>query len=104
MKAKEAVKIFEGKPTIKAYDLYKLYFDELSNRISLRTHNRPLVSQGVFVDLVKEMDGWFVKVCRGLSLTDDATEKMRSDNKAMALSSMRRSVEHYNAERRKGHE
>ncbi len=95
MKAKDAVKQFDGVNPITRFHLCKLYMNELAPRINLRVHGRTLVSQDTFVGIVKEMDVWLTKVCRLLSMTPEDTESIIKENHDMAMASMERSVTEY---------
>ncbi len=99
MKAKDAVKQFDGVSPITRYHLCKLYMNELAPRINLRVHGRTLVSQDTFVGVVKEMDVWLAKVCRLLSITPEDTQSIIKENHDMSMASMERSAIEYKRER-----
>lgn len=99
MKAKEAVKQFEGKNPITRFDLCKLYMNELAPRIDLRVHNRTLVSADTFRGMVKEMDDWMGKVCRLLDISDEDAESIKKENHDMAMASMQKSMVKYRREK-----
>ncbi|MBA7465839.1 hypothetical protein ES707_01011 [subsurface metagenome] len=94
MKAKEAVKQFDGVSPITRYDLCKLYMNELAPRINLRVHGRTLISPDTFVGVVEEMDVWIAKVCRLLDISPEDTESIKKENHDMAMTSMEKSIEH----------
>ncbi len=99
MKAKEAVKQFEGKNPITRFDLCKLYMNELAPRINLRVHNRTLVSAETFRGMVKEMDDWMGKVCRLLDISPEDAESIKKENHDMAMASMQKSMVEYRREK-----
>lgn len=92
MRVEEAIEKFAGRDTVKSYDLARLYHNEVYSRLKLRAHGKATASESMLEGILVEMDGWIVKVCRGLGLSEDATEKTRQENKEVALSAMRKAI------------
>ena len=68
MKVKEAVELLQGRLVGEA-DLAALYHDELMKRADVRWKSGVIPMAG-FCTLLKEMNQWIVKVCKGLGKTD----------------------------------
>ncbi len=100
MKAKEAVKQFEGVKVITRFDLCRMYMNELSQRVNLRVHGRVFTTNETFLGVLKEINQWFVKVCRLLEITPEDCEILRKENEDLAKASMQRAHAEYKKEGR----
>ncbi len=99
MKAKDAVKQFDGIGAITRFDLCKLYMNELAPRLNLRVHGRTLISPETFIGIVEEMDNWLAKVCRLLNMSPENTESIKKENHDLAMASMEKSMVAYEKEK-----
>ena len=89
MKYTEAVRQLLEQGDVRMFDIETLYKVEVFKRVELRAHGRREASTSLMEGVLKEMDEWIVKVCRGIGWKDDACEKARQECKQTALSAMR---------------
>lgn len=88
MKYKDAVKYLKYNEHDKMWGVEELYKEEMITRIKLRTHNASKVSKTIALDVIKEMDDWIMKVCRGLGWNEDAIYKAKQECHSSAVTSM----------------
>lgn len=88
MKYKDAVAQLSELDHCGLAEIETLYKVEMLKRVELRAHDSRLVTKSLMESVLKEMDDWIEKVCRGLGWSDQAVEKSRQECRDTATAAM----------------